>query len=71
MIPNLRTLLLRTSLAALVATGLASVQARAQGIGGALPVVDEGRLSGILTSADLLDHCLHTLWEPEGIPPRR
>lgn len=37
----------------------------------ALPVVDEGRLSGILTSADLLDHCLHTLWEPEGIPPRR
>lgn len=36
-----------------------------------LPVVDDGRLLGILTATDLLDHCMQTLWEPEGIPPRR
>lgn len=37
----------------------------------ALPVVDEERLVGIVTATDLLDHCMQTLWEPEGIPPRR
>jgi CBS domain-containing protein len=29
---------------------------------GALAVVDEGKLVGILTSSDLLEHCLDALW---------
>jgi len=37
----------------------------------ALPVIDEGRLVGILTATDLLDHCMQTLWEPQSAPPRR
>ncbi len=33
---------------------------------GALPVVDDDRLIGILTSTDLLDHCLEALCDPGG-----
>lgn len=34
-----------------------------------LPVVEEGRLVGILTLTDLLDHCMNALREPDA--PRR
>ncbi len=33
----------------------------------ALPVVRDGKLVGILTITDLLDHCMNTLREPDGI----
>ena len=28
-----------------------------------LPVVEDGALVGMLSSTDLLEHCLNTLWE--------
>jgi CBS domain-containing protein len=33
---------------------------------GALPVVEDGALVGILTLTDVVDHCINTLREPEG-----
>ena len=36
----------------------------------ALPVVEAGRLVGLLTATDLVDHCMATLWEPESFRPR-
>jgi acetoin utilization protein AcuB len=33
---------------------------------GALPVIEDGRLVGILTSTDLLEQCMNTLWRPEA-----
>jgi CBS domain-containing protein len=32
---------------------------------GAVPVVDDDRLVGIVTLTDLLDHCLESLRDPE------
>jgi CBS domain-containing protein len=36
---------------------------------GALPVVEDGALVGILTLTDVVDHCINTLREPEGREP--
>jgi CBS domain-containing membrane protein len=38
---------------------------------GCLPVVDDGRLVGIVTMTDVLDHCVNTLWRPERLPAPR
>lgn len=41
-----------------------AVEAVVQGIG-CMPVVEDGRLVGIVTLTDLLDHCINHLREPE------
>lgn len=33
-----------------------------------IPIVEGGALVGICTSVDITDHCMNTLWEPEGSP---